>query len=228
MEKDKRYKLVIFDFDNTLYDGHHYALRLVLHNLRHALWAKAERKVRLSLAGADMKDGAALRLEMTKRLAEATGIDVSRISTWYSEKYLPSMARTLKSAYMARQGAKETIKALINAGIKVCVLSDYPNTEQRMEAIGLNDNRIGKWSAEEMGALKPSARPFIEVAHAMGVEPTETLAIGDRADTDGAGAKAAGMDALLIEGKRATAGCGFDVMSWDDVCKFLISKTLVI
>ena len=97
-----------------------------------------------------------------------------------------------------------------------------------MEAIGLNDRRIGKWSAEEMGALKPSARPFIEVARAMGVEPAETLVIGDRADTDGAGAKAAGMGALLIEGKRAAAECGFDVRSWDDVCKLLISKTLFI
>lgn len=228
MEKDKRYKLVIFDFDNTLYDGRHYALRLVMHNLRHMPWVKAEREVRRSLAGADMQDGATLRLEMTKRLANATGADATKISTWYSDKYLPSMAKVLKSAYKARNGVQETISSLINAGIKVCVLSDYPNTEQRMEAIGLNDRRIGKWSAEEMGALKPSARPFIEVARAMGVEPAETLVIGDRADTDGAGAKAAGMGALLIEGKRAAAECGFDVRSWDDVCKLLISKTLFI
>lgn len=226
MERDKKYRLIIFDFDNTLYDGHLYAMRLVIRNLRHALWAKAERKVRRSLAGRDLGCGDALRQEMTMRLAAETGAKASLISSWYSEKYLPSMTQTLKSAYAARHGAKETIAALINAGTMVGVLSDYPNTEQRMEAIGLNDERIGKWSAEEMGALKPSARPFAEVAKAMNVAPSETLVIGDRADTDGGGAKAAGMDALLIEGKRATKECGFDVMSWNDICKLLISNSM--
>ena len=46
-------KLFIFDFDNTLYYGHRFALRLVLANLFHALRCKAERKVRHTLAGQD-------------------------------------------------------------------------------------------------------------------------------------------------------------------------------
>lgn len=61
--------LFIFDFDNTLYDGHHFAIRLVFANLLHALRCKAERKVRKLLAGKDLLTADALRTQLTTLLA---------------------------------------------------------------------------------------------------------------------------------------------------------------
>lgn len=210
-------RLIIFDFDNTLYVGRRYAMRLVLANLRHALRAKAERGVRHALAGVDFGTGEELRREATARLALAAGIAAGEARRWYEGEYLPSMTEVLRRHYVARPGAKELLSRLLAAGKSVCVLSDYPNTAERLAAIGIADGRIGSYSAEEMGALKPSPRPFVEIAQERRVAPEEVLVVGDRADTDGAGAVAAGMSALLVEGKRAPAGCGLPTMPWEEI-----------
>lgn len=210
-------RLFIFDFDNTLYVGRRYALRLVLSNLRHALRVKAERGVRHALAGLDFTSGEALRREAMSRLAVAVGIDDGEARRWYEGQYLPSMTEVLRRHHVARPGAKELLARLLAAGKTVCVLSDYPNTAERLAAIGIGDGRIRTYSAEEMGALKPSPRPFSAIAREHGVNPSEVLVVGDRADTDGAGAVAAGMNALLIEGKKAPAGCGLPTMTWEQI-----------
>lgn len=208
-------RLIIFDFDNTLYAGRRYAMRLVLANLRHALRAKAERGVRRALAGADFGTGEALRREAMARLALAAGIAEGEARRWYEGQYLPSMTEVLRRHYVARPGAREILARLSAAGKAVCVLSDYPNTAERLAAIGIADGRIGAYSAEEMGALKPSPRPFAEIARERGVAPEEVLVVGDRADTDGAGGVAAGMNVLLVEGKKAPMGCGLPTMPWE-------------
>lgn len=190
-------------------------MRLVLSNLRHALRAKAERGVRRALAGVDFGSGEELRREAMARLALAAGVAVGEVRRWYEDVYLPSMTEVLRRRYVARPGAKELLARLLEAGKSVCVLSDYPNTAERLAAIGIADVRIGSYSAEEMGALKPSPRPFVEIAHERGVAPEDVLVVGDRADTDGAGAVAAGMNALLVEGKKAPAGCGLPAMPWE-------------
>lgn len=210
-------RLFIFDFDNTLYVGRHYALRLVLSNLRHALRAKAERVVRRALAGVDFGSGEALRGEAMARLALAAGIADGEARRWYEGEYLPSMTEVLRRHHVARPGAVELLGRLLAAGKTVCVLSDYPNTAERLAAIGIDDVRIRPYSAEEMGALKPSPRPFTAIAQEHGVAPSEALVVGDRADTDGAGAVAAGMNALLLEGKKAPAGCGLPTMPWEEI-----------
>ncbi len=212
----KQYKLIIFDFDKTLYDGRFYAFYIMLYNVCHLWRTRAERVVRKQLAGLDMGTGAKMRSEEMTRLSAMMNIEQETADKWYST-YLNSMEAILKRHYTARPGAWNAIEELLDAGVEVGVLSDYPNTGRRLKAINLTDERIHQWSAEEMGALKPNARPFIEAAKEVGVAPEQTLVIGDRADTDGKGAKAANMDSLLIKGKKAKEGCGFDVATWDDI-----------
>lgn len=217
------YKLVIFDFDKTLYEGRHFALHLLWQNMPHILRVKREREVRKSLAGKDLLTHEALHGEMVARLAKATGLTPDEADEWYSVSYARAMIEVLSRHHEARPGAREAICALLDAGIRVGVLSDYPDTRGRMNAIGLTDERVECWSAEEFGALKPSPRPFIEAAALVGVAPGEVLVVGDRADTDGAGAKAAGMDALLIKGKKATGDDGFEALPWPEVASRLMS-----
>lgn len=193
------HKLFIFDFDNTLYDGHRYALRLVFANLMHALRCKAERNVRHKLAGQDFHNAQALRQELVTLLAQASHISATKAKSWYEGKYLPSMLAILKKHYDARPGAIDLLKRLISEGKTVCVLSDYSNTAARLAAIGIADPHIHAFSAEEMGALKPAPRPFVEIAKQFNTDPSDTLVIGDRDDTDGEGARAAFMDYVIID-----------------------------
>lgn len=218
----KQYKLVLFDFDKTLYDGRHFALRLVLANLRHIMWCKAERSVRHSLAGSDMGSGDALSAEIAKRLSAKIGCTPAEAGKWYAESYLPSMPRILKK-FGARPGAIEVIGELLDAGVRVGVLSDYPQTRERLAAIGITDERIMCLSSEVSGALKPAPRPFLEAAREAMANPDEVLVVGDRADNDGGGSKAAGMDCVLIKGKKATGLDGFEALPWDDVVRRLRS-----
>ena len=211
-------KLVIFDFDNTLYHGTLFALRLVLSNLRRALWAKAERKARKLLAGKDYANGTDLHAALFDEMSKILGTEPKAIKDWYETKYLNSMVSILNKHYAARPLAKETIDKLLKSGIKVAVLSDYGLTDRRLEAIGLADDRIGKWSTEDIGALKPAARTFAEVAQANRATPQETLVIGDRADTDGAGAKNAEMSCWLIDGKKAMNSMGIETLTWEEIC----------
>lgn len=216
----KHYKLILFDFDKTLYDGRHFALRLVLANLRHILRTKAERTVRHTLAGQDLDTGEYLRYELCRRLADRVGCTVSEAEDWYAHTYLPSMCRVLLS-YKPRPMAVEVIGALLDAGVKVGVLSDYPETRERLMSIGIDDERILCLSSEDAGALKPAPRPFLEAARLVAVDPQEVLVVGDRADNDGGGAKAAGMDCLLIKGKKATGQDGFEALPWPEVAERL-------
>lgn len=216
----KQYRLVLFDFDKTLYEGRHFALRLLAAAFPHILRVKAERAVRRSLAGQDLKSGGSLRAELTARLAKRIGSDESKAGAWYAESYLPAMQRAL-AHFSPRPMAVQVISELLDAGVAVGVLSDYPQTRERLAAIGITDSRIRCWSSEEAGALKPNPRPFLEAAGEMTVAPADVLVVGDRADNDGAGAKAAGMDCLLIKGKRATGDDGFEAVPWDEVVQRL-------
>lgn len=217
----KQYRLVIFDFDKTLYDGRFFALRLLLANFPFILRVKAERMARRSIAGCDLQTGQRLRAKLAESLAERIGCSVRRAESWYVESYLPSMQKVLK-AYRPRPHAAEVIGRLLDAGVKVGVLSDYPQTRERLAAIGITDERILCWSSEEAGALKPAPRPFVEAARQVSVEVSDVLVVGDRADNDGEGSKAAGMDCLLIKGKKATGQEGFEALPWDDVAKRLM------
>ncbi len=218
----KNYKLIIFDFDKTLYDGRFFAIHLLVQNLPHILRVRAERKVRHTLAGLDFENAESLRREEVGRLALLSDIEYDVADKWYTS-YIKSMPIVLSNHYKARPRAWEAIESLLDAGVAVGVLSDYPATFERMQAIGLTDERIFHWSAENFGALKPAPRPFLEAAVQAGVSPDEVLVVGDRADTDGAGAKAAGMDCLLIKGKHAKGNEGFEALPWDGVADRLIS-----
>ncbi|MGN0028286.1 MAG: HAD family hydrolase [Marinilabiliaceae bacterium] len=216
----KQYRLVLFDFDKTLYQGHYFAVRLLMANLPYIMRVRAERDARRELAGRDMETGDRLRSELCARMARLMGCDAETAERWYEGRYLPSMCRVL-AGYGPRPMAAEVIVELLDAGVKVGVLSDYPRTRERLAAIGLRDARIMCWSSEEAGALKPAGRPFVEAARAAGVAAGETLVVGDRADNDGCGARAAGMDCLLIKGKRATGRDGFEALPWGDVVRRL-------
>lgn len=204
------YKAVIFDFDGTLYKPNKLGLKLVLSDLSNALKAKKERKARKALAGYDCGSASALYAKFFNILGE-------RNRDWYFNRYLPLMVHVLEKRFKARPNAQLLIDKLQERGIKVGVLSDYPMVRERVSAIGLNIDNKNMWSTENMGALKPSARPFLEVAKHLDIAPNEMLMIGDRPDTDGLGAYNAGCDCVIVQTKKCTNSADFNIMNWDDI-----------
>jgi FMN phosphatase YigB (HAD superfamily) len=132
----------------------------------------------------------------------------SFLQDWYFHEYIPRMCAVLSKYYCVRPGVLELFHKLKNANINYAVYSDYPETQARLNAIGIDSADCGKvYGPESFGAQKPAPRPFITIAQDMGSRPEESLVIGDREDTDGAGARSAGMQFLLIRKRENLFGC---------------------
>lgn len=197
--RNTKYHAIIFDFDGTLYDFSALARRLILSSPPDALRMQCERKVRRAMLGSDMGSMASLRHELFRRMSVITGKKQEIIEKWYIERYLPLLLKVLKKHYSARNNADCLLESLRVMGIKTAVLSDYPDIQGRLDSIGLDKGLFdATLSAEEIGALKPCARPFLETARVLGVNPRECLVVGDRSDTDGDGARACNMDFIRI------------------------------
>lgn len=182
------YKAVIWDLDGTLYDKSRIALYLVLNQLPKGklFMLGRERSMRKRMKG--MEFG-------TEKAFYDTffGMGISR--KWYFEDYLPSMVKIIRKHYMVFPWVEELFRDLRSRGVKQAVLSDYGFVKEKLEAIGFEPSWADMLAdAPSYGCLKPSPRPFLAIADALGVKPSECLVIGDRPDTDGEGAAAAGMD----------------------------------
>ena len=193
-----------------------------MRDLRHALWALAERKARKAIAGQDFGNKVALRSEFFKLMSKRTGKSVDVMEDWYLNTYMPNMVEVLRRHYKARPGAVEMIEELRRQGAKVVVLSDYPCTTQRLIAIGLGSLELMSWSTEELGVLKPSKEAFIAIADKVGEKVEDCVVVGDRADTDAAGAVRAGMRCVMIKNKKSANVYGFKELEWEDLKKELV------
>ncbi len=131
-----------------------------------------------------------------------SGDDPSKVEKWYNEDYMPSMVRILSRYFTAYPWVERTIFMLKSKGVKVALLSDYGMAEEKLYALGLSPDLFdaGVYSASDLGGLKPCPVPFLKIAHAMGIDPSLITVVGDREDTDGDGAAAAGMNFILAGG----------------------------
>lgn len=89
-------------------------------------------------------------------------------------------------------------------GVHQVAFSDYrPST--KLSALGLELYFESVYAGEDIGFLKPAPEPFHIIAEAHGIDVSELLHIGDRTDTDGAGADAAGAQCAVIGADYADA-----------------------
>ena len=181
-------KAVIFDLDGTLYARTGLVPRLIV---------KEFFRGRLGMLGRERKLRNALRgkaFPTEEAFYEAFfGGGISR--EWYFGTYMPDTVQILKKHYHIRPWVKDAVFDLRRRGIKVAVLSDYGFVNEKLQAIGFDPS----WAdlvvdAPKAGGLKPCKAPFLFIADALGVEPSECVVVGDRPDTDGAGSILAGMD----------------------------------
>lgn len=188
------FRVVSWDVDGTLYSAS---------RLKWLLLGMFAREVAGGRGGAARRELAELRLYRARVEASrsAAGLFAEALREGaYRERLLELEGRWYGRA-LARAGPHPGVADLLaflsERGIPQVVLSDY-RAEYKLEALGLRDRFASVYEGERLGHLKPGPRAFERVAADFGVETASLLHIGDRADTDGAGARAAGCQCLIL------------------------------
>ncbi|MGM0462132.1 MAG: HAD family hydrolase [Fibrobacterota bacterium] len=195
-----RIRAVLFDFDGTLYamKGVYKIIFASLCFPRISYLPKYMR-IRQYFRGRDFGDSQAMHEAFCREFEKRYGI--TDADYWIKNSFSTSFIKTL---YLMRNRKEYThiLRQLKKRGIQRVLFSDFGLIESRLRALGIApDNFDYILSAEDIGALKPAARTFQTVADQLkGIAPEEILVVGDRDDTDGAAACAAGMPFLKVNG----------------------------
>jgi FMN phosphatase YigB (HAD superfamily) len=216
-------RALIFDLDGTLFDIRGFARHLVLARPGDVLIILAERLTRKGLRGRDFGSPGAYYEAFFSRMSRLTGASPETLRAWYFDRYMPRMGGILKKHYRPRPGTAELFNHLTGTSFPFAVYSDYPRTAERLSALGLEGGR--PYGPELFGAQKPAARPFLSIAGDLGAPPDRTLVIGDRDDTDGAGALAAGMGYIGIGSPKKRKNSALPTLSWQ-ACTVLLRERL--
>ncbi len=222
-------KAIIFDFDGTLYDFKGMPKNLILNSLFNLFRIKAERDVRRSMKGIDFGNAQEYFLEQGKRLCEQGHFSsAEQAMVWYKNIYMKNMIHVLEKKYHARPDVPELCTYLKSKNIQIVVYSDYCCVEERMKAVGL-DRTLADFifSAEELGGLKPAAAGFLHIAELCNCAPEEILVVGDRADTDGQGAKNASMQFIQIRTHKTEhqEASEFPLLYWEEFKDLIMSSS---
>ena len=101
--------------------------------------------------------------------------------------------------FRAFPDAGPALEALRARGLSLVVVSNWdcslPAVLEEAGLLGLVDGVV---SSAEAGAAKPDPAPFRAGLELIGARPSEALHVGDSPEKDVAGARAAGMEAVLI------------------------------
>lgn len=192
-------KAVIFDLDGTLYNKKGLPLRLIAADVPHMFMLGNERKARKELMGRWFGDEQAYYEALYARVAEMSHSTVDKARHWYNDRYMPQMQRILKRHYHIEPWAESLMADLRRKGIRTAVYSDYGCLRERLEALGFDCSWVDVVAdAPALGGLKPCKESALRLCTMLGVDPAETLMVGDRDDTDGESARRCGMRFQMV------------------------------
>lgn len=192
-------KGVIFDLDGTLYGKFGVPLLLALGDISRLSYLISSQKARKAMKNIDAKTALGWQEIFIEKMGNG-----EKGKRWYYENFYPRFVGLLR-CYRKRVGIEDICRIFKERSIKVGVLSDYAKVEERLLSLKIKPSLFDVLSScEDKGALKPAVRPFLEIAGEMGLSPSDILVVGDRDDTDGEGARKAGMSFRLI-GKKGVS-----------------------
>lgn len=120
-----------------------------------------------------------------------------------------------QAAWRAFDDAAATLERAVRAGLRVGVLT---NGEQRIQTeklrrTGLLRPDVPVLASSRLPAAKPDARAYLAACAELGVAPAATLMVGDSLPHDVEGARAAGLQARLLDRSgRAARPAGVQVL----------------
>ncbi len=198
----RTYRAWLVDLDGTLYD---------------ARWLKLAMLAELGLLGAPdwrvvrqfRREHERLRAqayagkrtpfeEQLRRTAAALEAPPERVQAQVDEWMIRRPCKWIRA--FRRRSLLAEIEDFRGAGGRTAVVSDYP-AKQKLEALGaspLFDAVVANGEPGGPDRLKPAPDGLLLAAQALDVAPEDCLVLGDRADADGAAARAAGMAFRLV------------------------------
>ena len=190
---EKNLKAIIFDLDGTLYESRHFPLRLILSDPLHICMLAAERRCRKQLCDRHFDKASDYYDALFSLMGKGSAERAERCRRWFYGTYMPLQVRIIRDKFGPRPQLREFISDLRARGLKIAVLSDYCFTAEKLAAIGLSEADFDAvWESPALGGLKPREEVFLNACKALGISPSETLMIGDKATKDG-GALRAGL-----------------------------------
>ncbi|MFC2035775.1 HAD family hydrolase [Chloroflexota bacterium] len=208
-----KYKAVIFDLDDTLFDRNAAQIRVVeliaeqLPQIFHdhrieqitGAFLESDRLACIAYdAGAPSND---LRRKRSKNFLKILGIkeDCEELITeMYLRYYRESNLPITSTVPIVKEISKHLPVAVISNGM--------PDTQyDKIKAIGLDNVFSHVVLSEEIGIRKPDSRIFQHTADLLKVGLSECLYIGDSYSNDVVGAKTAGMKACWFKRESADA-----------------------
>ena len=182
---------VSFDLDGTLYS---------VRGLRRRIVGEAARQSLGRGSAAPFSDLGTLR--RAYRRAEAARRRGGRLDDGWAASKAARLAAEgrLLLPVLQRIGPAPGVLALLEVLRRrvgrVVVVSDY-EPEAKLKALGLGGRFDRAYAAEKAGRLKPDPAVFRRALADLGIAAEALLHLGDRAETDGAAAAAAGCRALV-------------------------------
>lgn len=147
--------------------------------------------------GADAGSLAALRARCAAIVLRDLGIDAD-----------PARAAPLlidAIAFRVYDDVAPLLAGLRTASVRVAVVSNWDcSLPDVLAAAGIEVERV--FDSATCGASKPDPAIFHRAVAALGAEPARTLHVGDTEETDGAGARSAGVDVRIVERGGGTRG----------------------
>ena len=207
VEKPDKRLGAVFDVDGTLYDQRplrcillaHMALAMIVRPVRTLRAIRILRSYRKQLETLRASTEPITPTSQLEATATATGLPIATIAP-----HVRFWMDTLPLRFMGllvRRNLRRLLRQWRTAGVTLGVYSDYP-ADEKLRSLGLREvfgAERTAWSGG-MGSrkLKPDPKGFVAMAAKLGLEPGEVTYIGDRPELDANGARAAGMDAVIV------------------------------
>lgn len=106
-----------------------------------------------------------------------------------------------QSSWAAYPDARPALEVARSNGWRVGVLTNGSTTQQnaKLSAIGLADLIDVVCTSESLGVSKPNPQAYLQTCRALGVEPADTVMIGDNLELDVLAARQAGLTAHHLD-----------------------------
>jgi putative hydrolase of the HAD superfamily len=202
-------KAVIFDLDNTLFDHTTSATNAVLawvpelggtpSDALVAEWFVIEdRNFNQWLSGVVTHQGQ--RRGRLRDFLPLIGHPVAALDEELDQIYA-GFLRHYEASWAAYPDARPALEVARSNGWRIGVLTNGSTTQQnaKLSAIGLADLVDVVCTSESLGVSKPDPQAYLQTCTALGVEPADTMMIGDNLELDVLAARQAGLTAHHLD-----------------------------